>query len=90
MAWDLCGDKQDKLSLFGVPRGEGESCPEPLMWKCITVLLQRVLGVLPCGALTGGEEHSHQGEHPEHSGCTERLNRGLCVYIYLFIFKLKM
>lgn len=79
MAWELCSDKQDKLCLFGAPQ-EGESSPEPPMWKCIVVLLQRVLGVLLCGAL-GGRRGC--------SGCTKRLNMGLCVYIYLFIFKLK-
>lgn len=80
MAWDLCGGKQDKLCLLGAPQGEGESSLEPPLWKCIADLLERVLGILLCGALTGGEGVP---------GCTERLNMGLCVYIYLFIFKLK-
>lgn len=29
VAWDLCGDKQDKLCLFGAPQGKGESSLEP-------------------------------------------------------------
>lgn len=81
VAWDLCGDKRDKLRLYDAPQGKGGSSLEPVVWKCIAVLLQRVLGVLLCGALTGGKGVP---------GWTKRLNMGLCVYIYLFIFKLKM
>lgn len=80
-AWHLCGDKQDELRLYGAPRGAGASSLEPEVWKCSAVLLQRVLGVLLRGALTGGKGVP---------GCPERLNMGLCVYIHLFIFKLKM
>lgn len=80
VAWDFCGDKQDKLCLYSAPQGKGESSLEPGVWKCIAVLLQRVLELPLCGALTGGKGV------PE---CTKRLNMGLCVYIYLFIFKLK-
>lgn len=76
VAWDLCVTNRTS-SVCSVLLRERENPLWSPDWKCITVLLQGVLGVL-CGALTGG-----QGV----PGCTKRLNMGLCVYIYLFIFK---
>lgn len=74
MAWDLCGDKQDKLCLYRAPQGKGESSLEPGLWKSI---IQRVLAILLCGAPTGGKGVP---------ACTKRLDMGWCVCIYIFIY----